>query len=262
MSTVIIIPARYQSTRFPGKPLAMVRGKSVIQRVWELGRAVLDVDDVYVATDHDEIAKHAQSFGADVIMTSEHCQNGTERVAEAIETLDTPPEIIVNLQGDAPLTPPWFITALIDAMKRDPSVQMATPALACDSATYRHFREDRQAGRVGGTTVVFDRNRNALYFSKEVLPYIPEDKDIGSRPPVFHHVGLYAYRRPLLQAYPTWDTGPLERLEQLEQLRVLENGQQIRMVEVDARNRTFWESNQAVDIERIEKILDEEGELI
>ncbi|MGI9509315.1 MAG: 3-deoxy-manno-octulosonate cytidylyltransferase, partial [Geminicoccaceae bacterium] len=262
MSTVVIIPARYQSSRFPGKPLAKVRGKSVIQRVWELGRAAMEVDHVYVATDHQEIADHAEGFGADVIMTSEHCRNGTERVAEAAETLSSPPEIIINLQGDAPLTPPWFITALADAMKNDPSVQMATPALACDEATYRHFREDRLAGRVGGTTVVFDRNGNALYFSKEVLPYIPEDRNVGARPPVFHHVGLYAYRWPLLKAYPTWESGPLEQLEQLEQLRVLENGHPIRMVQVDARNRTFWESNQAVDIARIEAILDEEGELI
>jgi 3-deoxy-manno-octulosonate cytidylyltransferase (CMP-KDO synthetase) len=125
-------------------------------------------------------------------------------------------DLVVNLQGDAPLTPPAFVEALVDAMARD-DVDMATPVLRCDATSWRHFREDRAAGRVGGTTAVFARDGRALYFSKEVIPFVAEG-EVPDPIPVFHHVGVYAYRPAALRAYAGWAEGALERHEGLEQL--------------------------------------------
>ena len=255
MKTTIIIPARYASSRYPGKPLVMLKGKTLIQRSWEAAKAVKGVDAVYVATDDDRIRDAAEGFGADVVMTSELCANGTERCADALSSLREHADLYVNLQGDAPLTPHWFVEALIDAMKAHPEAQMATPVLRCDALTHRHFVEDRQNGRVGGTTAVFDQSMNALYFSKEVIPYTGKTFAEGDLIPVFHHVGVYAYRESALRAYATWTAGPLERYEGLEQLRFLENGVPVRCVEVDGRGRVFWELNNPVDVERIESVL-------
>ena len=262
--TVIIIPARYASTRFEGKPLAMLTGatgarKSLVQRSWETACDVPGVDGIFVATDDQRIADAVYSFGGQVIMTSPTCRNGTERVAEAVKKLPEPANIVVNLQGDAPLTPPWFITALIDEMEGDTTVEMATPVLRCDWLTLNMFREDRRNGRVGGTTAVFDQNWDALYFSKEVLPFTDKSYEEDAETPVYHHVGAYAYRPSSLARYISWPEGNLERLEGLEQLRLLEYGVKIRCVLVDAKGRVFWELNNPVDVARIENVLQAKG---
>jgi 3-deoxy-manno-octulosonate cytidylyltransferase (CMP-KDO synthetase) len=257
MHCVIVIPARYESSRFPGKPLAPLRGadgvsRSLVERSWRAAMAVPGVAAVLVATDDARIAEHAAGFGAAVAMTSPGCRNGTERCAEVLGRLDTEPDLIVNLQGDAPLTPPEFVTALIEAMAARPDAAVATPVLRCDAEALLRFREDRHAGRVGGTTAVFDRAMRALYFSKEVIPFSdPIDPALGPVP-VFHHVGLYAYRPAALRAYGGWAPGVLETLEGLEQLRFLENGVPVLCVEVEARGRVFWELNNPIDIARIE----------
>jgi 3-deoxy-manno-octulosonate cytidylyltransferase (CMP-KDO synthetase) len=258
---LILIPARYASTRFPGKPLQVLRGpdgeKTLLRRTWEVAQRLENVT-VRVATDDDRIRAEAESWNGEVVMTSQSCRNGTERCAEAVAKLaaegETVPDVVVNLQGDAPLTPDWFLTALIDAMTADPDMAVATPVLRCDRETWQNFKADRQTGRVGGTTAVFDQKRRALYFSKEVLPFtnaLPE----GARIPVFHHVGVYAYHPAALKAYSSWDEGTLERHEGLEQLRFLENGTPVTCVEVDGRGRVFWELNNPVDVTRIETYL-------
>lgn len=260
MKTVIFIPARYASTRYPGKPLVDLRQKdgstrSLIRMSWEAACAIKGVDAVFVATDDARIADHARGFGAQVLMTFETCENGTARCADALAQLDATPDLVVNFQGDAPLTPPWFVEALIAAMQDDPTAAMATPVLRCDRQTYENFVEDRQHGRVGGTTAVFDRHMNALYFSKEVLPYIAP----GALPepiPVFHHVGVYAYRPDALTVYMDTPVSELETLEGLEQLRFLAAGIPVRCVEVDARGRVFWELNNPGDVARIEAALE------
>lgn len=257
---VIIIPARYASSRYPGKPLVQLRGKDgttkpLIQRSWETAMAVRGVDSVYVATDDDRIAGVAAEFGAQVLMTSTNARNGTERCAEALARLGVPPDIVINLQGDAPLTPPWFIEDLIRSMQSDPRLSVATPVLRCDALTYANFVTDRLNGRVGGTTAVFDRNMRALYFSKEVIPYLPTAPAPGDLVPVFHHVGVYAYRPQALLDYADFPEGTLETLEGLEQLRFMENGTNVHCVEVNARGRIFWELNNPVDVERIEAVL-------
>jgi len=263
MSTLIVIPARYKSSRYPGKPLATLTGASgramtLIERSWRAAMAVRGVDAVTVATDDDRIAEAARAFGADVTMTAESCTNGTERCVDALRVRGDTPDIVVNLQGDAPLTPPWFVEALIDAM-REGDAAVATPVLRCDAQTYANFTEDRRAGRVGGTTAVFGAGMSALYFSKEVIPYLPRPPAPGEDVPVFHHVGLYAYTPEALRTYAAVKAGPLEILEGLEQLRFLENGVPIRCVEVDGRGRVFWELNNPEDIPRIEAALKAEG---
>jgi len=267
MKTVLFIPARYASTRYPGKPLANLKQpdgsqKMLIQMSWEAAKQVKGVDAIYVATDDARIAEAARGFGADVVMTDSACENGTARCADALARMEWQaelPEIIINFQGDAPLTPPWFVEALITAMQVDPSLQMATPVLRCDDQTYANFCEDRQNGRVGGTTVVFDQKMRALYFSKEVLPFIDPCK-LPQPIPVFHHVGIYAYRPKALRIYAATPACQLELLEGLEQLRFLHNGTSVRCVEVEAHGRFFWELNNPLDIDRIEATLQSEAQ--
>lgn len=252
MSVVIIIPARYASSRFLGKPLVQLRGadgsaKPLIQRSWEAAAQVRGVDAIYVATDDERIAECARGFGAEVAMTGEGCRNGTERCAEAVANLGISPDFVVNFQGDAPLTPPWFVEDLVAGLSERSDFTVATPVLRCDTQARERLIADRRNGRVGGTTAVFGADRRALYFSKEVVPYGEAD--------VFHHVGVYAYRPAALAAYGEWPEGRLERAEGLEQLRFLENGAPILCVEVDAKGRSFWELNNPEDIERIEAAL-------
>ncbi|MDB6452657.1 3-deoxy-manno-octulosonate cytidylyltransferase [Falsirhodobacter sp. 20TX0035] len=263
MSVLIAIPARYASTRYPGKPLVALRGpdgeaKTLIRRSWEAAMAVKGADRVVVATDDDRIRDHAEGFGAEVVMTSVSCRNGTERCAEVAAKLPGH-DIVVNLQGDAPLTPAWFVEDLVAGLRADPEAEIATPVLRCDGAALNGLLADRRAGRVGGTTAVFGTGGRGLYFSKEVIPYTGQTYADDAATPVFHHVGVYAYRPDALAAYPGWDIGPLETLEGLEQLRFLENGRRILCVEVEARGREFWELNNPEDVPRIEAMLARAG---
>lgn len=260
MSVLIVIPARYASTRYPGKPLVTLRGvsgqaRSLIRRSWDAAMAVRGADRVVVATDDTRIADHAAGFGAEVVMTASACRNGTERCAEAHARLGGGYDMVVNLQGDAPLTPAWFLDELIAALDADPGAEIATPVLRTEGAMLASLLADRRAGRVGGTTAVFGTGGRALYFSKEVIPFTGQDYAPQAMTPVFHHVGVYAYRPAALAAYPDWPIGPLETLEGLEQLRFLENGRAVRCVTVEARGRQFWELNNPEDVPRIEAMM-------
>lgn len=256
----IIIPARYASSRYPGKPLAPIRGatgiaKSLIERSWLAARAVPDVEAIWVATDDDRIADSARAFGADVLMTPESCRNGTERCAAAFSQLSDPPEIIVNLQGDALLTPPDIITSLTAHMRDDNEVIVATPALRCTRSLYRHLVEDQAQGRVGGTTVVFDSRGNALYFSKRVIPHLPFDYPVEDGVPVHLHMGVYAYRPEALRQYMAAAPSLLEGLEGLEQLRFLDAGLPVAAVLCEAPGWDVIELNNPSDLAPIEEIL-------
>ena len=258
MSVLIAIPARYASTRYPGKPLVSLKGpdgdKTLIRRSWEAAMRVRGVDRVVVATDDTRISDHAESFGAEVVMTSPDCQNGTERCAEVARHL-AGFDVVVNLQGDAPLTPAWFIEELVAGLLADSKADIATPVLRCDGRMLAGLLDDRRQGRVGGTTAVFGAAMRGLYFSKEVIPFTGKTYADDDPSPVFHHVGVYAYRPAALADYPAWPVGPLERLEGLEQLRFLENGRQVLCVEVQARGRQFWELNNPSDVDMIEAML-------
>jgi len=258
VKTLIAIPARYASTRYPGKPLVTLRGpdgaKTLIRRSWEAAMAVQGIDRVVVATDDARIADHATAFGAEVVMTSSDARNGTERCAEVAAILPGF-DVIVNLQGDAPLTPAWFVEDLVKGLTADPAADIATPVLRCDGRAVAGFLADRRAGRVGGTTAVFGAQGRALYFSKEVIPFTGQDYAPDAPTPVFHHVGVYAYRPAALAAYPAWPIGPLETLEGLEQLRFLEQGRPVLCVQVESRGRQFWELNNPSDVPVIEAML-------
>ncbi len=260
MTILLVIPARYESTRFIGKPLAELRGadgvaKPLIQRSWEAARrvrAVVPEVKIVVATDNTAIADCVTGFGGEVVMTSESARNGTERCAEAANGGDY--ELVINLQGDAPLTPPDFVTALVRAMRDYPKAAMATPVLKCDAEGLAALKQDRAEGRVGATTAVFDTQGRAMYFSKEVIPY-GGGADDGDGVAVYHHVGVYAYRPQALQDYIGWSPCDLESAEGLEQLRFLSYGATVQCVEVAAKGRAFWEVNNPTDIARVEGML-------
>ena len=264
---VIVIPARYASTRYPAKPLATLKGaqgteRTLLERSVMAARAAAvstrGVTGVFVATDDERIADEARRIQCDVIMTAPECANGTERVAQAVERAGLGQPIIVNLQGDAPLTPPHFVSALIAAMREDEARQVATPVLRCDREALDNFLNDRRNGRVGATTVVRDLVGNALYFSKEVIPFTGSLKP-EAEIPVFHHVGLYAYTPEALKLYAGLAPGALEQLEGLEQLRFLEHGHKIAAVEVSAPGAAFWELNNPSDVPLIEGYLKRMG---
>ena len=264
MKVLIVIPARYASSRYPGKPLVPLTGasgeaRSLIRRTWDAAQDVSGIARVVVATDDERIRVAAESFGANVVMTSPECGNGTERCAEAVDNLGGGYDIVVNLQGDAPLTPAWFIEDLVAGLAKSPTADIATPVLRCDGRALNGFLDDRRHGRIGGTTAVFDLDRRALFFTKEVVPYTSGSFADDDVTPVFHHVGIYAYRPSALAAYRHWPVGPLEAVEGLEQLRFLEQGRQILCVEVDARGRQFWELNNPQDVPRLETMMAEMG---
>ena len=259
MRTAILIPARYESKRYPGKPLAELTGatgqaKTLIQRSWERARQVTGVDHIAVATDDERIAEHAKGFGAEVAMTPASCANGSERCAAAVAALDPAPDVVVNFQGDALLTPAHVIETLVEAMRADGEISVATPVVRCDPTMLDAFAQTRRQGRIGETSVVFDRRGRALYFSKEILPTRREDAaDLDT--PVFQHMGIYAYRTPALMAYGDWPVGPLEAHEGLEQLRFLENGHRVQCCEVELRGQPVHELNNYDDKPRIEAVL-------
>ena len=263
MTTAIVVPARYASSRYPGKPLVPLRGaggvaKPLILRSWEAASAVPGVARVIVATDDDRIAQAARGFGAEVAMTPESSRNGTERCAAALGALGDE-DVIVNLQGDAPLTPAAFVSALIEAMEADPTIQVATPALRVTPDIHRRLLADQREGRVGGTTVAIAQNGDGLYFSKSVIPHVAAAAEGDPALPVFLHIGVYAYRRSALEAYAALPPTPLELLEGLEQLRFIEHGWPVRVVEVASPGYDIWELNNPQDVAPIEAALATRG---
>jgi 3-deoxy-manno-octulosonate cytidylyltransferase (CMP-KDO synthetase) len=260
METIVVIPARYGSSRFPGKPLAPVAGRSLLERVWRIAQAVPSISRVLVATDDERIAAHVRSFGGVAVMTSPTCTNGSERVHEALRQITEKPSIVVNLQGDAVLMPPWVIGALVDEMRRDPSVQIATPAVNLSTAQYESMLKSKGQGIVSGTTVTFGASGDALYFSKGIIPFIRSAPG-GNQSPVFQHIGVYAYRPEALARYITLPVGKFEAVEQLEQMRAIEHGIPIRVVQVSMQGRTMWSVDNPQDVARCEEIIAREGEL-
>ena len=223
MTAVGVIPARFASSRFPGKALTEIAGRPMIQRVWEGARRAKSLREVIVATDDERIARACQSFGARAILTREDHPTGTDRIAEVAAELDD--DVVVNIQGDEPTIEGFVIDAAVEALAAAPEVAMATVV--------------HEAGRgapadPNRVKVVLDRHGNALYFSRNP---IPAQRDSEAAPRIWQHVGLYAYRRPFLLDFVGFAPTPAERAEKLEQLRALENGFAIRCAVVEG-----WES--------------------
>lgn len=216
----VVIPARYGSTRFPGKPLALLAGRPLIAHVVERARAALLPAQVLVATDDARIAAAAAAAGAEVRLTSPDHPSGTDRVAEVARSLAA--EILVNLQGDEPLVPPAAV---------DRAAELLLADMAVDMATLAHIVDAEAARDPNAVKVVCDRRSNALYFSRHPIPYIRDGAD--SPPAHLRHIGIYAYRRDVLLRLAETPPTPLERAESLEQLRALELGLTIRVQVVD-----------------------------
>jgi len=229
---IAVIPARWASSRFPGKPLAIIHGKPMIQWVVEQTGKARTVSEVIVATDDDRIALAVQDFGGSAVMTSSDHLSGTDRVAEVAESRNC--EIVVNVQGDEPLIPPENIDRVVASLLGDETIEVSTLMMRIDSV------EDLANPDI--CKVVVDHRGNALYFSRAPVPFDrdgwtkdfkdgesiwPKDMDVKA----YKHIGLYAYRKSFLMEFPRLRVSQLETIEKLEQLRILENGISIRVVE-------------------------------
>ena len=228
MTAVGLIPARFAASRFPGKPLAPIAGRSMIRRVYEGAREAKSLRAVIVATDDERIADACRAFGAEVAMTSSDHQSGSDRIGEVAAKLDD--EIVVNIQGDEPLMRGFVVDAAVDALREDAEVPIATVVHPLDPA----HRDDPNRVKV-----VLDHRGRALYFSRSAIPYPRDPKVTG---PLWQHVGLYAYRRDFLLRFIRMAPTFAERSECLEQLRALEHGHEIRCAVVEG-----WRSV-AVDV--------------
>ncbi len=218
MSRVIgIIPARYGSSRFPGKPLAEINGKTLIQRTYENAKRCSLIDNIYIATDDARIAEHVESFGTRAIMTSPLCLTGTERVVEALEGMDLPQDaIILNIQGDTPLLETHIFEEVIQALRDNPLDAVATAA--CPIANEVEAKDPHIV------KCVLDKSRHALYFSRSMIPYSTKESCL-----CYHHLGIYAYRCEFIRHYATLSPTPLQKAEDLEQLKILEHGFRIKV---------------------------------
>jgi 3-deoxy-manno-octulosonate cytidylyltransferase (CMP-KDO synthetase) len=213
-----VIPARYGSTRFPGKVLALWRGKTILEHVH--GRSSAGgLDDLWIAVDDERVLECARAFGAKVKMTSPSHTSGTDRVGELARSLDPAPHGVINIQGDEPLVDPKAISLLADTLRSDPDVRMVTLA--------HEIHGDEQAARPSVVKVVTDLEGNALYFSRSPVPFLGEGP---GRAPCLRHIGLYGFRREALEAFVAHPPTPLERAEKLEQLRALEMGWKVRVL--------------------------------
>ncbi len=220
MKIGVVIPARYASTRFEGKPLALICGKPMIQKVYEGAMRAGRVTEVVVATDDQRIMDAVAGFGGRAVMTSESNRSGTDRVAEAAEKIGLElDDIVVNIQGDQPLIDPNCINEVVEPFFTDPDLGMSTLAFAI-------VQED-EITNPKDVKVTFDNKGYALYFSRSTIPF---DRDGDSSFDVYKHLGVYAYTRRFLEMFRTLPQGRLERIEKLEQLRALEYGHRIKVV--------------------------------
>jgi len=254
-SCLIVIPARFPSTRFPGKPLADLNGKPMIQHVWERAMATQYAGQVRVATDDPRIAERVRSFGGEVLMTSADHRTGTERVAEAAERF--PAEVVVNLQGDLPLFQPKTLDSLIGACRA--SLEKGEFDLA--TAKSEIFSEE-ELFSPHSVKVVTDREGFALYFSRSPIPYVEKGGFENGKGPFkfYKHYGIYIFRRDFLLRIARSPEGPLEKMERLEQLRVLEQGGRIRVLEIEQEEaRFFHEVNTPEDLVKAREILSSRG---
>jgi 3-deoxy-manno-octulosonate cytidylyltransferase (CMP-KDO synthetase) len=213
-----IIPARWGSTRFPGKALHQIAAKPLLRHVWERCRRAKELDRVIIATDDFRIAEAAFDWGAEVAMTSPKHDSGTDRIAEVAAKLKAVAHVI-NVQGDEPLIDPKLIDRLVRELRRNKKLEMITAAHAFD-----HPRDAESPHQV---KAVVNQDGDALYFSRAAIPFF---RDAAKPPQYFRHQGIYGYRRDLLLRFVRWKTSPLERVESLEQLRALENGVRIRVI--------------------------------
>ncbi|MCB1591193.1 MAG: 3-deoxy-manno-octulosonate cytidylyltransferase [Alphaproteobacteria bacterium] len=266
----IAIPARYGSSRFPGKPLAEIGGRSMLSRVVDVAKRAVVLSGVtdlsiFVTTEDKRIAEHAEEIGVPCIMTPENCATGSDRVLAALRQLDHWPDFIINLQGDAPFTPPSVLRAMFEAYTANPGAQVITPAQVLSWADLDRLRDSKKKTPFSGTTVTVDESGNALWFSKAILPAIRNEEALrkeSTLSPVRQHLGLYGFRTDALEKFCALAQGVYEKLEGLEQLRMLENGMPVQVVEVSLPEGTLHAGiDTPEDLKRAEKFIKTHGEI-
>lgn len=242
MNIDCIIPARFGSTRLPGKPLADLHGKPMIQHVYERACQAKRIRQVFVATDHEAIVKAVAEFGGQAVLTSPDHPTGTDRLAEVARD-HTDADILINVQGDEPLIDPAVIDNLAKAMTAEPQPPMATVKTVMAESDYSN---------PAAVKVVTDKNGRALYFSRSLIPF---GRVLGPHYSVYKHLGIYAYKRDFLLQYAKLNPTPLEQAESLEQLRALEHGFAIQVIETDSVTIGV---DTAEDLEKVRQILKQE----
>ena len=265
---LIVIPARYHSTRLPGKPLREIRGVAMVERVARVAAAACGNEGgsrYVVATDHGDIERFCRERRIPVVMTPGDCRDGTERCLHATREVERvegfSPRLVVNLQGDNPLCPPRVVRDLIRAWEECPDAAVYTPCTRLDWKAYDALAEAKKITPHSGTTVLVDKFMNALAFSKSILPLVRRQEEARRLSPLStarRHVGLYAYSRETLERYTSLEPSPLERpeIEGLEQTRFLHNGLKIRVVEVDLQGLEAVSGvDSEEDVDRVEEIL-------
>ncbi|HNQ92941.1 MAG TPA: 3-deoxy-manno-octulosonate cytidylyltransferase [Alphaproteobacteria bacterium] len=259
MKTAIIIPARYGSTRFPGKPMALLKGKAMIHHVYDIARTAAATHagaTVHIATDDSRIADFCREYSIPALMTSPDCATGTDRVMDAASQLETNPDFIINLQGDAPLTPPDFVSALIDTFVNNKEADIITPMTQLSWEELDQLRNNKKTTPFSGTTAVINNSGRALWFSKNIIPAIRKEDRSTPLSPIYRHIGLYGYKRTSLEKYIALPPSHYETLEGLEQLRALENGMTIQTVVVDYKGRPAMTGiDSPEDLARAEQLL-------
>lgn len=241
-----IIPARYASSRFEGKPLVNILGKPMIQRTWERAKLASTLDHIVVATDDEKIAECCRGFGADVIMTSESCRNGTERCNEALQKLDKKYDVVVNIQGDEPLIEPEIIDRIVKALQAAPDAVFSTAVTAL---------KPEDAFDPNRVKCVVDNHGYAIYFSRGLIPYNKTGK-VNTQFPYMLHLGIQSYDTKFLKIYPELRSTPLQLEEDLEQLKVLENGYKMKVIKVDHEAHGV---DIPEDVEKIETLMREQS---
>jgi 3-deoxy-manno-octulosonate cytidylyltransferase (CMP-KDO synthetase) len=268
LKPIIIIPARYNSSRFPGKMLAKLGDKTVLEQTIET--ASRTGIPVYVATDNRDIANLCISINQEYVMTDPDCKNGTERCAEAmIKLIDKHGEefshefdYVINVQGDSPLIPDYVFRMMMEEYETlaafDKPFDVITPTFRMPKDTAERFLDCRREGRAGGTTVVTDSHSRAIYFSKEMIPYgadLGNVESVSDKIPMYYHIGMYAYKPTSLFEYGQMEETDLERTEGLEQLRFIENDYHVHCLKLLPLHFDFWEVNNPEDIDIVEKSL-------
>lgn len=221
MDVIGVIPARFSSTRFEGKVLAKISGKPMIQLVYERAKQARLLDDIIIACDHELVAQAARGFGAKVVMTSPAHASGTDRISEVVNPLDV--KIVVNIQGDEPLIHPSMIDSVASALLDNKDISMAT--------LMRKLEDPELIDDPNVVKVVVDKNNFALYFSRAAIPHLAANSEV--KPVYYKHIGLYGYTKDFLFTYKNLPASALEKTERLEQLRVLEGGFRIKVIETN-----------------------------
>lgn len=278
MRTTIVIPARYSSKRFPGKPLAILEGKHILERVWEIATFVcsrIENCEAIVATESpspdcpsDQIIDFCYAKGINIVTTSNKCRSGSDRAWEVVSEAEKKPDIIVNLQGDLPTCPPIFIEQLITALQNNKQVSVSTIYTRLSWKALDELRNAKKQSPFSGTTVISNANGEAVWFSKNIIPSIRDESILRTQStlsPVLRHIGLYAYRYEALEFFARSKKSNYEQLEQLEQLRFIENEKKILLVEGNyppGYEKLTSGIDSLEDLERASQVIRANGEIL